>query len=175
MADQTATTYLEQEVLSASPAKLRWLLLRKSVNLCQVIADMWRAGQTPVAAQWSLRLREILSELLSGIHGKDALAKQVADLYVFMLAVLTEAERDHDTKKIEQLQALLEIEAETWRLVQQDLAGELPIADRLGASPTATSSAPTPKAATIKSNNSKIPAPIHKVSSLIESSLCIDA
>jgi flagellar secretion chaperone FliS len=122
MHEQLANAYLEQEVLSASPAKLRWLLLRKSVNLCEVISEMWRSGDTSVAQQWSLRLRDILSELLSGVHGSDAVAKQVSDLYIFMIALLTQAERSLSLPKMAELQALLEIEAETWQLVQQNLA-----------------------------------------------------
>ncbi len=123
MYDSSANLYLEQEVLTASPAKLRWLLLQKSVHLCEVVADLWRAGEFAVADQWSLRLREILTELLSGVQGTDELAKQVADLYVFMIKELTQAERGRDLAVLAELRSLLEIETETWRLVHQNAAG----------------------------------------------------
>ena len=122
MADPVANLYLEQEVLSASPAKLRWLLIDKCVKLAQVTAQLWRASDFAVADQWSLRLREILNELLSGVHGTDALAKQVSDLYIFKIKLLTEAEQSRDLVKLSQLQELLETEAETWLLVQQKLS-----------------------------------------------------
>ena len=122
MSEPVANLYLEQEVLSASPAKLRWLLIDKCVKLTQVTAQLWRAGDFALADQWSLRLRDILSELLSGVHGTDALSKQVSDLYVFKIKLLTEAEQARDLAKLSQLQDLLETDAETWLLVQQKLA-----------------------------------------------------
>jgi flagellar protein FliS len=123
MYDSTANLYLEQEVLTASPAKLRWLLLQKSVNLCEVIAELWRSGEFATADQWSLRLREFLTELLGGVQGTDSVAAQVADLYVFMIKELTQAEQSRDRARLANLRELLEIETETWRLVQQNIAG----------------------------------------------------
>jgi flagellar protein FliS len=122
MSEPVANPYLEQEVLSASPAKLRWLLIDKSIKLSQVVAELWRTEDFALADQWSLRLREILNELLGGIHGQDAIARQVADLYVFKIKLLTEAEQTHDVAKLGQLRGLLEIEAETWMQVQLKLA-----------------------------------------------------
>lgn len=122
MYDSSANLYLEQEVLTASPAKLRWLLLQKSVHLCDAVGELWRAGDTATGDQWSLRLREILTELLSGIQAKDELAKQVSDLYVFMIQQLTRAEKSRDLAVLGDLRGLLEIETETWRLVQQNFA-----------------------------------------------------
>lgn len=152
MNDSSTNPYLEQEVLTASPAKLRWLLLQKSVNLCEIVADLWRNGQFVVADQWSLRVREILNELLSGVQGTDELSKQVADLYVFMIKQLTQAELNHDVAALTELRGLLEIETETWRLVQQNA--------------TATAAAvPAPHA----------PAPLWSSVGGSEGSLCVDA
>lgn len=153
MYDSSANLYLEQEVLTASPVKLRWLLLQKSVNLCEVVSELWRAGESATADQWSLRLREILTELLSGVQGTDILAKQVADLYVFMIAQLTQAEQNRDLAILADLRGLLEIETETWRLVQQNAAGA-----------RGTAVAPPLD-----------PAPLWNTGSSSESSLCLDA
>lgn len=152
MSEPVANPYLEQEVLSASPAKLRWLLIEKCVKLSQVIAELWKSNELALADQWSLRLREILTELIGGIHGSDAIAKQVSDLYVFKLKLLTEAELNRDLKKLAQLRSLLEIEAETWLLVQQKLA-----------QPHTTSAPPAPMGGIWGSSVGN------------ESSLCIDA
>lgn len=122
--EPTANAYLEQEVLSATPAKLRWLLLRKAVNLCDIVTQMWRDGDLTVADQWSLRIREILSELLGGIHGNDSVARQVADLYIFLIALQTKAELGRDISLMMQLQELLAIECETWELMQRNLSGQ---------------------------------------------------
>lgn len=121
MSESAANQYLEQEVLSASPAKLRWLLVEKGVKLCQVITELWKAEETALANQWTLRLREILNELLSGVHGSDAVAKQVSDLAIYHIQLLTEAELGCDLRRMAQLQELLEIDAETWLQVHMKL------------------------------------------------------
>ena len=153
MYDSSANLYLEQEVLTASPAKLRWLLLQKSVTLCEVVSQLWRAGDLATADQWTLRLREILTELLGGVQGTDDLARQVADLYVFMLAQLTQAEQNRDLAVLADLRGLLQIEAETWLLVQQNVAG-------------ARGTAVTPPLD---------PGPLWNTASGSEGSLCLDA
>ncbi len=122
MAELPVSPYLEQEVLNASPAKLRWLLINKAVQLTRV-AKQLMADNNPEATQWSLWLRDVLNELLAAVHGTDELAKRVTDLYIFMLKLLTEAERDRKPEQLGELQALLEIEAETWMLVQQKSLG----------------------------------------------------
>ncbi len=72
-------------------------------------------------------LRDVLTELLAAVHGQDALAKKVADLYVFMAKLLTTAEQTQNVEEIRQLRSLLEIEAETWQLVQQAQTPTTPI------------------------------------------------
>lgn len=161
MNDQ-ANAYLEQEVLSASPAKLRWLLLRKGLNLSEIVSQMWQAGDYAVADQWSLRLRDILGELLASIHGNDSVARQVSDLYIFMLSLATQAELQRDVSKLSQLRELLAIECETWELVQLDLAGNPQAAQE-----AAGKAIQPPKMAAA-------PAPVWNGLSS-EGSLCIDA
>lgn len=123
MRDIEQNPYLEQEVLTASPARLRWLLLQKSVSLCKVVHGLWTEGQFDLAAQWQIRVRDILNELLGGVKGQDLLAKQVTDLYIYMITLLTQAELHRDREPLEDLMSLLEIELETWTLVQHQLAG----------------------------------------------------
>jgi flagellar secretion chaperone FliS len=143
MRDHEQNPYLEQEVLTASPARLRWLLIQKAAGVCQVVQGLWREQQTELAAQWLIRVRDLLNELLAGVQGQDPLAKQVADLYVYMLTLLTRAEIGHDPALLGQLQSLLEIELETWSLVQQQLSGGLP-AQSAGTAPAAQSVAVPP-------------------------------
>ncbi len=114
--------YLEQEVLTASPARLKWLLLRKGVDLCQVVEQLWAQNQDSIAKQWTIRLRDILGELLAGVSGQDPLSRKVADLYVFSLKLLTTIELERNVSKLRQLRRILEIEEETWQLVQRQSA-----------------------------------------------------
>lgn len=174
MAEPSTNLYLEQEVLNASPAKLRWLLIARGVQLCRVIAELWRAGDHALGDQWSLRLHDVLNELLSGVHGKDPISAQVADLYVFMLKQLTQAEQAHSLPQLGQLQELLEIEAETWLLVQQDLAGHRSTAPISSAAQTSAA----PHLGTPRPGSPGAPffqQLQHDAAAAIDGSLCIDA
>ncbi|MFO1062448.1 MAG: flagellar export chaperone FliS [Pirellulales bacterium] len=132
MLGNDSNQYLEQDVMTASPARLRWLLLQKATSLSKLVRDLWHEERRDSALQWQLRLRDILNELLSGITGKDELAKQVSDLYIFMLTLLTKAEVAGEIKPLDDLHNLLEIELETWDLVQKQLSA----APRAAAMPT---------------------------------------
>ncbi len=134
MIESRENPYLEQEVFSASPAKLRWLLINKGVQLTKMIDQLWQ-DKDPAATQYTLWLRDVLNELLSAVHGQDGLAKKVADLYVFMAKLLASAEQKQSLEEIRELRSLLEIEAETWQLVQQSQSSAVPVLTDLPATP----------------------------------------
>ncbi|RMF41546.1 MAG: flagellar protein FliS [Planctomycetota bacterium] len=116
--DDDINPYLRQEVLSASPVRLRWMLIRRAEELCGLVEQFWDQGEDRQAAQWLLRIREILGELLDGITGGDnPLARTVADFYVFLLKLCYQAERDRDAERLRTLRELLAIESETWQMV----------------------------------------------------------
>jgi flagellar protein FliS len=75
-------------------------------------------------------LLDILYELLGGVVGgqseiENELCRKVADLYVFLSQHLVAAELASDADSIDEIKAVLEIEAETWRAVcAQELTGK---------------------------------------------------
>ncbi len=79
---------------------------------------------------------DVLNELLAAVHGQDALAKKVADLYVFMAKLLVSAEQKQSVEDIRQLRSLLEIEAETWQLVHQSQTSSPPPMPSLPTTPS---------------------------------------
>lgn len=111
--------YLQQEVLSASQIRLRWMLISKASELCGSVAELWKAGDKIQGDQWSLRIREILGELLSGVSDENPLSKSVADFYLFLLQSLTNAEKKRDAAMLAPIQQLLNYDAETWQMVMQ--------------------------------------------------------
>jgi flagellar secretion chaperone FliS len=117
--DPSAENYLESTVRTAPPARLRLMLIERAVGLCQTIASNWKAA--PQSRKWderSLQLSDILTELLSGVGRTDiAVAKTVADLYVFLIQHLNKAVESGDGSMIDELCVVLETEAETWRMV----------------------------------------------------------
>ncbi|MFK8112161.1 MAG: flagellar export chaperone FliS [Rubripirellula sp.] len=114
--------YLDASIRTATPARLRLMLLDRSVEVAQRIADCWKNGEAKGCNEHSLRLLDILNELLGGITGaaieaENKVCQQVADLYVFLTKHLILAEETSDYGAVEEIRTVLEVEAETWRAV----------------------------------------------------------
>lgn len=118
--------YLEQEVLSASPAKLRYMLLDKATSLIAIVDQLWAAGDHFQAVQWTIRVREILSELLNGVTDTEMeLSRRIADLYIFLINMLTRLEASHSREELAEFRSILEMERETWQqFVRQEVLAQ---------------------------------------------------
>lgn len=123
---QDPDVFLRQEVESATPAKLRWLLIRKAIGLCQAVEQLWLESRPDEANQWVLRIREIFGELLAGVtDAENPAAQPVTSIYIFMLLLLDEVEKSRDPDAIKTMIEILEIEFGTWSLFveQENQAG----------------------------------------------------
>lgn len=117
--------FLRQEVESASPAKLRWLLLQKAHGLTDYVRDLWLQGKAEEAKQWVILIQDIFTELLEGIvDPKHELAKQQSDLFIFLTKLLVQSARTHDVQSIDNISEILKIEKESWEmLVRREVSG----------------------------------------------------
>lgn len=123
--DPDINPYLQQEILSASPVRLRLMLIQRAEELCSFVQQLWIAGEHLQASGWLLRIREILGELLEGVKDKDnPVSKQVTDFYIFLLQLLTRIEQTKDPEQLKTLEELLHMENETWQQVVQKMATE---------------------------------------------------
>lgn len=115
--DRDINPYLQQEVLSASPVRLRWMLITRAKELCEGVRALWSDGQTLLGDQWALRVREILGELLAGVTDGNPASQKVADFYTFLLSKLAIVQRSRDIETLDTLRDLLAYEADTWKLL----------------------------------------------------------
>ena len=67
----TGDQYLDASIRMASPAKLRLMVLERSVAVCTTLAGMWRKEELLHANEYSITLVDLLSELLSGVAGSE--------------------------------------------------------------------------------------------------------
>lgn len=114
--------YLESIVQAASPARLRLMLIERAIDVAGKLVTTWRAGEQPGTNEHSVTLLDLLNELLSGVTGgqqtqEKQICGQVSDLYVFLIQHLVAAERSTDATAIDEITAVLHVEAETWRAV----------------------------------------------------------
>jgi len=112
--------YLELAVQTASPAKLRLMLIERGVDVAKQLAAVYResADSNEGVNEHSIKLLEILNELLGGVTDKELpVSKQISDLYVFLCQHLLKAEENRDASCVDEIRLVLETEAETWRMV----------------------------------------------------------
>ena len=105
-------------VFTASPARLRFMLLERAVSIVGAIKENRMRNPDILVDERTITLRDILGELLSGVSkSTDKLALQVADIYVFMIQELTFAEGEPGLERLNNISMILDIELETWRQV----------------------------------------------------------
>jgi len=114
--------YLEATIRTASPARLRLMIIERGVRATQTLAGLWRDGHSLGSNEHSLKLLDVLNELLHGVTdgaspAETELCRQVSDLYVFLIQHLVAAESRSDASAIDEIRLALEAEAETWRMV----------------------------------------------------------
>ena len=115
-------SYLEATVRTASPARMRLMIIERGIEVASTLSQKWRSGELTGPNEHSLKLLDLLNELLNGVGGsktesENLVCQKVADLYVFLLKHLLAAEADSDASKIDEIRVVLSTEADTWRAV----------------------------------------------------------
>ncbi|MCC9607661.1 flagellar protein FliS [Blastopirellula sp. JC732] len=109
-------SYLETEVLTATPQKLQMLLIGGAIRFAQQAQHLKDAGQDEAAWEALLRCRGIITEILINIRPQvTPLAGQVAGIYLYLFRELSDIQISDQYEKISSLIPVLEEERETWR------------------------------------------------------------
>ena len=115
-------SYLESQVMTATPQKLRLMLIEGAIRFARQTLHHWEQGDNEQALETIIRCRTIVSELLASIRPEESgLTKRVGGLYVFIFRHLTEAQLRRDAGHVEEAIRVLEAEQETWRLVCEQM------------------------------------------------------
>lgn len=120
---QPTDAYLETQVLTASPQRLRLMLLDGSIRFADQTAQFWQEEKLDQGLESLIRCRDIIAELIAGIRpDASPLAQKVLGLYVFLFKALTEAQLSRDRQKLAHVRRVLEAERDTWQQVCRQLA-----------------------------------------------------
>jgi len=113
-----ADSYLETRVLTATPQRLRLMLIEEALRRVRVAGEALAAGRTMEGAIACSRAREIVSELIAGIHpdGNDV-AKRVLGIYLYLFSTLTEVSLSSDRNRLNDIARVLDEERQTWQAV----------------------------------------------------------
>lgn len=133
---QSQNPYLENEVKSATPQRLRVLLIDGAIRFALLAQQHLDRGEDALAAAARGRCRAILAELLDSITGESEVSDTMRAVYTLTLTQFVTDEAKDPRQAIENLVEVLKVERETWQLVCEQLP-EVPPEIRMGQSQTA--------------------------------------
>lgn len=121
-------SYIETEVMTASPQKLQLMLIEAALRNAKRAKAHWQAGEEEEACEVLIKAQRVMGELLGGLNREASpqLVGKIASVYVFVFRNLMEAALERDVEKIDGAIKVLEVEQETWRQVCQKLTEENP-------------------------------------------------
>jgi flagellar secretion chaperone FliS len=150
--------YLETEVLTATPQKLRLMLIEGAIHAAERTRHFWSAGDKDLAFDTMIRAQQIVTELMSSLNyeNDNPLIKKLAAVYLFVFRTLVEANVKHDEKKLDEAIRVLEEERVTWRQVCEQAVAQ----DRSSAAftPSAPHMPPPPVGLGMVFDNDDLPA-----------------
>ena len=113
-----ADSYLETRVLTATPQRLRLMLIEEALRRVRAADEAWAAGRMTDGAVACSRAREVISELIAGVHPDgNEIAKRVLGIYLYLFSTLTEASLSTDRTRLNHIARVLEEERQTWLAV----------------------------------------------------------
>jgi flagellar protein FliS len=116
---QADETYLSTQVKTATPQRLRLMLIDGALRLAGRTRQRWSEGQFSEATEDMIRCQSIVCELMASTRRDQApeLVDKVVSLYFFVHTRLVQAQMQRDQAKLDDAIQILEIERETWRQV----------------------------------------------------------
>lgn len=126
MAFDVTNPYFRNQVLTASPEKLRLLLLDGCVHFIEEGIGGIEAKDTEKMYSGLSQAKDIVIELMSSMRPEiDAdLCAKVGSLYTFVFKHLTEAGFERDAGKARECLQIMQYERETWSLLMEKAAKE---------------------------------------------------
>ena len=122
MLQNSRDAYLETQISTATPQKLRLMLIDGGIRFARLGQVALQENRPDDAFEHITRCRSIVSELLAGIRiDQSELTRQVAAIYAFLFRLLTEANADRDPSRLEQVIRVLEEDRETWAVVCEQM------------------------------------------------------
>jgi len=114
--------YLEAQVNTATPQRLRLMLIGGALRLARGAQAAWQEARANDATDALVRCRDIVAELLSGIrHDDSPLVQQTLGIYAFLYSSLTELQQTRDPHQLAGIIRVLDEEHQTWEELCQVL------------------------------------------------------
>jgi flagellar secretion chaperone FliS len=139
MSQPNRSQYLESKVLTAPSHRLHLMLIEGAIRFGKEAEVALRRGDAVAADAPSMRLIDVIGELLVGVRQtKTELNQKLAELYLYLFRLAGEAKVNDDPDKLVEVLKLLEFERQTWQLVCDKLGNDPPVAAAPTRGPVAT-------------------------------------
>jgi len=114
--------YLETQILTATPQRLRLMLIEAALRKARAGQQAFEAIDKETAVTAISACRDIVSELIAGIQpDQSPLAKQVLGIYLFLYSTLVEIGLTLDGQRLRDVIRVLEEERQTWQAVCEQM------------------------------------------------------
>jgi len=114
--------YLETQVLTATPQRLRLMLIEAALRKARVAHQAYEANDKDTSVTAISTCRDIVSELVGGVQpDQSPLAKQVLGIYLFLYSTLVEIGLTLDGQRLRDVIRVLEEERQTWQAVCEQM------------------------------------------------------
>jgi flagellar protein FliS len=135
--NRASDTYFENQVFTATPQRLRLMLIDGALHYARRAMEHWQSGRSYEGGEAVIGCQRIVTELLRSLRPEIApeLVGNVASIYNFVFRSLIDAGLKRDQTKLRDAIAVLEIERETWRQVCEQLGSTLDAAPQPRANP----------------------------------------
>ncbi len=118
MYSNASDAYLETQVFTATPQRLRLMLIEGAIRRAHSAQQALAAGEAIEAGLHLGRCRDIVAELIAGVTpDQTPLARQIVSIYMFLYSTLVEITTADDFARIGDVGRVLEEERQTWREV----------------------------------------------------------
>lgn len=116
MDSNARAAYWETQVLTASPQKLRLMLIEGALRYGRQVLHFWGEENYDEAFTAMMRTQDIIFELLTSVQRNDSeLNRKIAGVYLFLYQTLVNSQVKRDRQGMEDVLRVLAEERETWR------------------------------------------------------------
>jgi len=128
-------SYLETEILTATPQKRQLLLLDGAIRFIERARHHLRTDQNAEFCECLIRAQRIVTELIASLDHAVApkLTGKVASLYVFVFRALVDANLTRDETKLDDAVRVLQPQREAWEGVCRKLGATAPLENEAAA------------------------------------------
>ncbi|QDU94835.1 flagellar export chaperone FliS [Lignipirellula cremea] len=125
--DHARNVYLETQINTATPQKLRLMLIGGAIRFARQTMEHWRNEEPEQAFEALIRSRSIVSELLATIRPSSGpLERTMAAIYAYIFQTMTLAQMERSEEKLLATIQVLEEEQATWLALCEKYPHETP-------------------------------------------------